>query len=252
VVDLFEEVEEQIRSDRYRDLALKAVPWLTAILAAVLVGYLGYWGFKIYQDHRLEAATLQYQNGVDALSAGDKAAAQTDFAGAAKQGDPAYEALGLMQQGGLAVSAGKPDQAAKLFDAAAKATRIPVFSDLAQLRAAFALLDHTPLPQMRTRLEPLTDQKRPYWAYARQALAMAELMAGQTAKARADLQTLSLRLDAPQDVRQEAAMAVQSIDGGAAASAIAAAKAAPLAPPPLPPPSSGQGQESQGAEGGAQ
>ena len=58
VVDLFEEVEEQLRSDRYRELARRIAPWATAIFAQVLIGYLGVWGYKAYQDRNLSTAAL--------------------------------------------------------------------------------------------------------------------------------------------------------------------------------------------------
>jgi hypothetical protein len=230
VVDLFDEVDEQLRSDRYQGFVRSVLPWATAIFAAAIVGYFGYWGFKLFQDRRLETATSQYQQGVDALDQhpGDAA---THFK-AAEAGPAVYKTLALMQQGGLSLTAGRNEEAARLYDEAAKAAPNPIFGDLASLKAALALLDHAPYPQLQTRLAPLTDQKRPYWAQAKEALAMAELLAGRTQAARADLNSLSLRLGVPDDVRQRSAEAVQAIDGGGAATAIAAAKspAAPVAP----------------------
>jgi hypothetical protein len=37
LTDLFEEVEEQLRSDRYRVLARQALPWVLTLAAAALV-----------------------------------------------------------------------------------------------------------------------------------------------------------------------------------------------------------------------
>ena len=39
VVDVFDEVEEQLRSDRYKTLALKALPWIGALTAAVVTAH---------------------------------------------------------------------------------------------------------------------------------------------------------------------------------------------------------------------
>ena len=46
MTDLFEEVEEQLRSDRYRRFARKVMPWLLGAAAAALLATLGYWGFS--------------------------------------------------------------------------------------------------------------------------------------------------------------------------------------------------------------
>ena len=107
MVDLFEEVEEQLRSDRYRELARRIAPWATAIFALVLIGYLGVWGYKAYQDRNLSTAALAYQKGVDALAKNDQAGALGEFREASQAGAPGYKALALMQQGGLRAAAGE-------------------------------------------------------------------------------------------------------------------------------------------------
>lgn len=76
------------------------------------------------------------------------------------------------------------------------------------------------------------DSKRPYAIFAREALAMAKLMAGKTADARRDFSTIQLSLDAPEDLRQRAQLAVVLIDSGEAAAAVSAAKTAATMPPP--------------------
>ena len=207
MVDLFEEVEEQLRSDRYVALARRAAPWITAIFALVLVGYFGFWGYKLFQDRNQATATMEYQRGVDALSQNDQAGALGHFQSVAKSGPPAYRALALMQEGGLRQVAGKDDEAARDFDAAARLAPQPILGDLAQLRAALAVLDEAPYSQLERRLKPLTDSKRPYAFQAREALAMAKLMAGKTADAKSDFAGLQAALDAPEDMRQRAAYA---------------------------------------------
>jgi hypothetical protein len=234
VVDLFEEVEEELRSDWYRKLLRRAAPWLTAILGVVLIGYLGYWGFKLYQDRGLAKANLEYQTGIDAMAKSDSAGALQHFQAAANAGAPAYKTLALMQQAGLSATAGKNQAAADLYDAAAKAAPNQIFADLARLRAAQMLLDTAPLPQLRARLEPLTDPKRPFSLQAKEGLAMAELMAGQTAAAERSLKVLITTLGVSDDMRERAEATIQLIDAGEAAVAVSAAQAAAKMPPPPP------------------
>jgi hypothetical protein len=259
LVDLFEEVEEQLRSDRYTTLARQAAPWVTGIFAVVLLGYFGYWGYTIYQNRNMAAATAAYQKGVDALAQNDQTGAFAAFETAAKAGAPAYKALSLMQEGDLRQAAGKGDEAAKLFDAAAAASPNQIFGDLNRLKAAEAILDTAPYAQLRARLLPLTDSKRPYWIFAKEALAMAELEAGQTTQARSDFNVLSLTLGAPEDMRRRAQMAMSLIDAGEASTAVAAVKAVATLPPPAPdnvaaspPGGQGQGEPPQSPAGAAQ
>ncbi len=256
MVDLFEEVEEELRSDRNLSLVRRVAPWVTGVLALFLFGYLAFWGYSAWQDRNLAAGALAYQKGVDALSTGDTKTALDSFAAASKAGAPGYKALALMQQANLKVELNRPDEAAKLFDQAADAAPNQIVGDLARLKAAQALLDTAPLPQLTTRLTPLMDPKRPYAVFARETLAMAMLMAGKTADARKDFSTLQLSLLAPEDLRQRAQLAVVLIDSGEVSSAVSAVKVAATMPPPptsmvgAPPPAT-QGPD-QGPPGAAQ
>jgi hypothetical protein len=257
LVDLFEEVEEELRSDRYRRLVRGVGPWVTGVFALVLVGYLAYWGYTAWQDRNLSQAAVSYQKGVDALIQNDTTGAFAAFEATAKSGAPGYRTLALMQEGDLRLAAGKPDEAAKLYDQAASGAPNQIFADLASLKAAEALLDTTPLAQIETRLTPLTDSKRPYSAFAREALAMAKLMAGQTAAARKDFNVISLSLTAPADMRERAQIAIAVIDSGEAQTAVQAAKLAATLPPPppatvAPGPDQGQGgpPSPDGGQGG--
>jgi hypothetical protein len=232
LVDLFNEVDEELRSDRALKLLQRFAPWATAVLALVLVGYLAFWGYKSFQDRNLTAAAIGYQKGVDALGAGDSKGALDGFEAATKAGSPGYKALALMQEGALRAEANKPDEAAKLFDQAADAAPNQIIGDIARLRAAQVLLDTAPLPQLQTRLTPLIGSKRPYAVFARETLAMAKLMAGKNADARKDFTVLQLSLGAPDDMRQRAQLAIALIDSGEASTAVAAVKAAATMPPP--------------------
>jgi len=232
LVDLFDEVEEELRSDRYRNLLRTYVPWVTVLFAVVLLGYLGFWGYTAWQDRNLAAGALAYQKGVDALSAGDSKTALDNFEAAQKAGAPGYKTLALMQQGNLRLELNKPEEAAKLYDQAADAAPNQIIGDLARLKAAQVLLDTAALPQLTTRLTPLMDGKRPYAIFARETLAMAKLMAGKKDDARKDFAVIQLSLTAPEDMRQRAQLAIALIDSGEAATAVSAVKTAATMPPP--------------------
>jgi hypothetical protein len=232
VVDLFDEVEEELRTERYSSLVRRIAPWVTAVLTVLLVAYLGYWGWTVYQARQAARAAAEYQKGLDALQQSDPTGAFSQFEAAAKDGSPAYKTLALMEEGGIRQAAGKADEAASLFGEAARAAPNPLLGDLASLRAGLAVLDTAPLPQIEARLRPLTDAKRPFALYAKEALAMAELRAGRTADARRDFSGVSISLGASDEMRQRARMAVAVIDSGEAPTVIKAVQIAATLPPP--------------------
>lgn len=232
MVDLFDEVEEQLRSDRYRTLALKALPWVIAIAVLALGGTLGWWWWQERQDKAASLAAEQYVAAVESYASRDETRAYGQFDEVAKSGPPVYRAMALMQQGGMRLEGGKTDEAVKLFDEAAEITPDELLSDLARLKSAFALLDTAPYAQLEERLTPLTEEDRPYRAEAKEALAFAKLMAGKATEARGDFAVLSLSPDSSDAVRERARAAMDMIDSGSAKSLPAAVKAAAALPPP--------------------
>ena len=259
MTDLFEEVEEQLRSDRYRALARKGAPWVLAIAAAALVVALGVWGWQQYQLQTTSKASEQYSAALTALGQGDQAKAVQLWGEVAKSPSKAYRSLALMQLGGAKLSSGKPEDvkaAVALFDQAAAAAPDDVVGDAARLKSAFAILDTAPFSEVEGRLAPLMKDGHPYRVQAREALAFAKLMKGDAAGARSDFVVITGTLGAPEGARQRARAAMDLIDTGSAKSLAAAVKAAQSLPPPmlvgpggvpmgLAPPSQDQGAQDQ-------
>ena len=234
MTDIFEEVEEQLRSDRYQRLLVRIWPWIAGVAAALLLAALGWWGYDTWRTQEAAKTSEVYASAVEALTAGDSKGAFDKFGKSARSASRGYRALSLMQQGAIRLNENKVEEAVKLFDQAASGAPDPIIGDMARLKSAFALMDTAPLAALQERLTPLTDLKRPYHVAAREALAMARLKAGRLKEARADFVVLSLLPDAPDSVHQRAQMAREAIDSGAAANLSATIKAA-LAAPPLPP-----------------
>ena len=236
MVDLFDEVEEQLRSDRYKSLALRVLPWAIGIAVLALGGTLGWWWWQERQDKAASAAAEQYTAAIESYSKNDETRAFGQFAEVAKSGPPVYQAMALMQQGGMRLEDGKTDEAVALFDQAAQAAPDPLLEDLARLKSAFALLDTAPYAQLEERLTPLTEDDRPYRAEAKEALAFAKLMDGKPTEARGDFAVLALSPESPDPVRERAQAAMAMIDSGSAKALPATVKAAAALPPPKPQP----------------
>jgi hypothetical protein len=237
VTDLFDEVEEQLRSDRYRQLAQKALPWVLGIAGLALAAALAYWGWDSYRTQAVSKASEQYAEAMDAFTSGDRGKARVIWTDVSKSQAPAYKALALMHLGAYAQQERKPAEAARLFDEAAEAAPDLVIGDAARLKSAFALLDTAPLKDLEGRLKPMMEEGRPYRVQAREALGFAKLNAGDSAGARGEFVLLSQSLDAPEGARARAQAAIALIDAGSAKAVPAVVRTAVALPPPMPPPS---------------
>ena len=234
MVDNFlDEVREDLRSERYQSMLRRSVPWAIGVVVATALALGGWFGWKAWNDSRLNKASEAYSAGLESAAGGDSAKANAKFDEAAKAGPAAYKALALMHQGGLRMGEGKTQEAVALFDRAAEADKDPMVADIARLKSALALMDTAPYAVIETRLKPLLDEKRPYRIAAREALAMAKLKAGKFVEARSDFGLLTLAPDVPDSMRQRAQAAITLIDGGTAgalAGALTAKPAMPQAP----------------------
>ncbi|MGV8930177.1 MAG: tetratricopeptide repeat protein [Brevundimonas sp.] len=250
MVDVFEQVEEELRSDRYKRLARTWLPVGGVVLLVALIAALSFWGWDNWQTSKADKASVAYDRGLESLEAGNATGADAAFIQAAKEGNGAYKAMALSQRAGIALVENRIPEAIAHLDEAARATRDPLLSDTAALKAAYLAMDSETIEQIEARLEPLVKDGRPFSAFAREARAMAWLQHGKVAEAREALVLIKNGLDTPDIITQRADLTISAIDsgggaptranGGAAAgpsnlAAIVRAQGAIPAAPPAPP-----------------
>jgi hypothetical protein len=234
VVDVFEEVEEQIRSDRYRALALKVLPWFIGAVVLILAAVGGWQGYRAWISNQSAKASETYAKGLEAQQAGRAAEAKVAWEALSKSGSPAYKSLALQHLGAIKLGDRDVPGAVALFDQAAKAAPDPLVGDAARLKSVYALLDTEPRADIDARLEPLLKEGRPFRMQAREAAAFTKLLAGDSAGARGDFVVVSLAPDAAEGARSRATAAIALIDSGSAQRTRELVKAAIALPPPRP------------------
>ena len=218
MTDVFEEVEEEIRSERLKRLARNWLPILGGILLVALIAALSWWGWQSFQTSRAHAGSIAYQRGLEAMQSGDSAGAETAFTEAEKAGNGAYKSLALQQRAGIAVAANRIPDAIELLDQAARASGDPILHDAAVYKSALLMMDNgATLETLEAKLEPLTKADRPMLPFAQEALGMARLQFNKPAEAREMFVLLTLGQDIPDSVRQRAQAAIGMIDSGVAA-----------------------------------
>ena len=231
MTDLFDEVEEQLRSERYTNMALKAAPFAIGALALALVATLGLWGWQAYQNRLTDKASDAYAAAMLDHDTNQLAKSQAEFKTIAATGSKTYKALALMQLGNGDLDRNDAKAAAADFDAAAATGADLMITDAARLKSAFALMDTAPYADTEAKLNVLAGDDRPYRGIAKEGLAFAKLQSGDIAGARSAFNALTLALDASPELQDRARRVIQLIDAGTAKSLPAAAKAAIALPP---------------------
>ena len=232
--DVFDQVEEELRSERYKRLARTWLPVVGGILLVALIAALAWWGWQSLETSKADKASVAYERGLESLQQNNPVGADAAFVQAVKEGNGAYKSLALQQRAGIALTAGRDAEALAFLDEAAKASRDPRLSDVAAYKALMLAIDVETLEQVQTRAKALTGDKRPFSAFAQEALAFALLQHGKANEAKDILIVLKNGLDTPEMISRRAQLALDAIETGSAANLKAIVDQMTAAPPAAP------------------
>lgn len=211
MVDIFEEVDEELRRDKYQDLLRKYGPWALGGALAIIAGAAGFQGWQAWRTAEHEASSDAYISAIRAVETGDAALAATGFETLAEDGAGGYPELALMQRAAVALEQGDRETAAQFYERAARQASDPIIRDLAELKAVWAEWDSLSFNDIEIRLRPLTGDTSPYRFLSLEAIGAAALRDGQLDRARETYQQISFGFEAPQGVRQRAQEALAVI-----------------------------------------
>jgi hypothetical protein len=244
VSDIFQEVEEDVRRERYEQLWKKYGNYMIAAVAVLVLAVAGYQAWKTYDLSQRQKVSQRYGEASQAAESGNMAKAETDFAALAKDAPSGYASLSKLHLAGALVAQNKRDDAVRLLRELTSNSN-PLVADAARLRLAWTLADASPKTEVAQLLQPLTPADSPWRFAAAEVLAYMDLKAGARAQAIGEYQKLSQEPEASPNLRQRAAGIAEYLtanpEGTAAATASAppAAPAAPAATAPAPAPAQG-------------
>ncbi|MBN8897837.1 MAG: tetratricopeptide repeat protein [Rhodospirillales bacterium] len=208
MVDIFDEVEEELRAERAQRLLLRYGGVIVGAVVLVIVAVGGWQAWRWWQAKQDAAAAVSY---VNAMAMADSASptaiaarpatigALDALAGAAPQG---YRTLARLRAAALKAENGDMPGALKMWDeVAADGAADPLLRDLATLMWAQHQIDHGDPAQLAARLQALTSATNPWRALAREQLALLDLRQGKTDAAKTAFQQLADDVTAPAGVR---------------------------------------------------
>lgn len=202
--DVFEEVEERLREDKWTAFFRK-YGWMLAAGALAFVASFGlYEGYQAWQRDRSGKAAETFTAAQEKFAAGDFAGVASDLTAFEKNAPAGYRPLSAMLRAGALQAQGDLRGALAAFDQAANVASDPLIKASAQLRGAYIAAEVEDFARLEARLKPLIDGGGPFSYQARELLGVEAWEANQLEKARAEFSYLSNALDAPEGVRQSA------------------------------------------------
>lgn len=210
VVDIFDEVEEELRAERAQ-LLFKRYAGLILAVAVLIVAGAGGWEFWRWRQAKADQVAAQDYVAALSVQARPAAAAETktliaDYAAIAKSAPEGYRTLARLQQAALEAKTGDLKAATTLWETvAADSDAEPLLRDLANLLWCQHLIDTGNPAVLEGRLKALAEPGNVWRPLAQEQLALLDIRQGKTDVAKAELNKLARDVTAPEGVRGRAA-----------------------------------------------
>ena len=214
MADIFREVDEDLRHERYLKLWRRWRYWLLGVGVAALGGAVAYVLIADAQESAREAEGRQFAAAIAGIEAGRGAEAVERLAVLAADSETGYAALARLAEADARAGRGDISGAIFVYDQIAGDTRLdPLYRDLGALLAAQRLVDRASVAEVNQRLAPLLAGQTPWRPLAAELSAIAEMRAGNEETARALFAELVSDPGAPLGQRQRAAELLMSLGG---------------------------------------
>ena len=207
MADIFQEVEEDLRRDRYERLAKKYGGYVIAALVAIVAATAGYVLWKNWHQARQQSATLQLAEAIDSAGpAGTAAAGLPALDKVAKEAPAGPAGLARLYEAGAKARTGDDAGAVALYDALAADGSLPaVYRDLAALLSVQRQVAAGDPKALSERLAKLSAEANPWRFSARELDGLLASRSGDKARAKTLFQQLADDKDAPAGLRARAA-----------------------------------------------
>ena len=213
MVDVFSEVDEDLRHEKLKQLGKKFGPFVIGGIV-LFIGAMGgrvYWNDYV-ADQRI-AESEQYQQAMTALAAGDSDAAVAGFEALIAKAKYGYDLLARLQVASSYAAEGRAEEALAAYDAiAADGGLEDHFRDFAGIMAAGILLDQNAGQEVYDRLLPLAEEGGAWQYSAREMLGLAYFREGSWQQAEDIFVALTLDNRAPPDLSDRAQEFLEMIE----------------------------------------
>ena len=214
MADIFREVDEDLRHERYLKLWRRWRYWLLGVGVVALGGAVAYVMISDAQESARQAEGQQFAAAMAAIESGRGSEAVERLAALAADADSGYAALARLAEADARAGRGDISGAIHTYDLMAADGRLdPLYRDLAALLAAQRLVDRAQVEEVNQRLAPLFAGHSPWRPLALELSAVAAMRAGNEAEARAIFADLVSEQAAPLGLRQRAAELLVSLGG---------------------------------------
>lgn len=202
--DVFREVDEAVREDRFKTLAKRYGSWVLTAAVAVVVGAVGYQVWQAQETEARQAETHQLLAAVN-MAAQAPAEAAEALSSVAQQAGGERAVFAQLLRAGLLAESGDSDGAVAIYRGLAAETGVtPLWRDYAILMSVAHTIETGDPALLSDSLDRLTGEDSPWRYSARELAGVLSLRQGDTEAARETFQALADDPMAPRGLRDRA------------------------------------------------
>jgi hypothetical protein len=214
VSDIFREVEEDVRRERFAQIWKKYGDYIMAGAALVVIVAAGVQLWRVHDQSQRATASQDLNAAIQLLGSGQANDAAQTLAKLAENAPGGYAKLAQLEQADALYAAGNQPEAVDLYKRVA-AQNDPILGPVARLRAGWAIVESAQRSDLDALLAPLVDPTSPWRPLAQEIQAYADYQAGNVKGALQLYSGIAGNRDAPAAVRERShAMAVFLAGGG--------------------------------------
>lgn len=202
---LIREIDEAVRQDDAAAFMKKYGPTLAGVIVLFLAAFGGWLYWQNLQESELEAQSETLITALDAVEAGDYAAATEQVDPLIADGAPGARAAALFLQAGAALEQGETARAVEIYGRIAADEEIAApLRDLARLREVASNFDERDPADAIAKLEPLARPGNTFYGSAAELTAIAHLEMGNRKEAGEIFAAISKDEDLPETLTRRA------------------------------------------------
>ncbi|XSG81451.1 MAG: tetratricopeptide repeat protein [Methyloligella sp. ZOD6] len=212
--DLFREVDQAVRHERYRLLWERYGYYIIGVAALIVLVVAGYRGWVYWQEKQAQEAGTEFVSAMQLAQAENSEEAEKAFQDIAKNAPQGYETLARFQLAAADADAGKTKEAVAKYDAIAEDGSVdPILRGNATIQAATLRLPEADYAEMERRLKHLIDENSPWRYSAHDLLGLSAYRLGDLETAQNHFNTLLADSGTPANLRERTTVMLAVISG---------------------------------------
>jgi hypothetical protein len=227
VTDIFSEVEEDVRKERWAEVWKHYGVYVFAGAIVVIGSVAGWQLWQNYQQAQAETTSTAFSTALASFDAGNFAEAETQFAALRAEAPAGYATISELQLATAQLAQGKRADAIATLRTAIE-SEDPILSSAARLQLAWLLAEDAPRAEVEELLAPLRGAQSPWRFPALEISAYLDYREGNLETAAASYQALAVDPGTPEGLRQRSASIAQFLRANAPQATNAAAPEAPV------------------------